>query len=791
MRTVQPGPVIGLVAQAALLAALAGTVGLGAPGWVVGLACAVAMDAALARGLSRAGAARLGPADRVTLTRASLVCGVAALTADSFGGPTPVTTLVALATVALVLDAVDGWVARRTGTVTPLGARFDMEVDAFLILVLSVYVAPSLGGWVLAIGAARYASGAAGWALPWLRRPVPPRHWRKVVAAVQGIVLTVAAAGVLPDAGAVVALAVALALLAESFGRDVWWLWRHRQVSPLPAVSGAALGTMGRRGGVRVVVDAALTVLACLLVWAALVAPNRIGGLTPTAFLRIPLEGLAIVVLALVLPRGLRRVTSVLLGLALALLTVVKVLDMGFFAVLDRPFDPVYDWYYLRPAVGVLGDSVGQGAARATVAAAGVLLVLLLVLMPLSVARLSGLVARHRTGATRGVTALGVVWVLAAAAGPQLAPGTHLVSTSAAGLAYDEVGLVRAGLADQQAFDSALASDRFRDTPGNRLLTGLRGKDVIIAFVESYGRVAVQDSSFSPRVDAVLDSGTRRLRAAGFSSRSAFLTSPTFGAASWLAHSTLQSGLWVDSQRRYDQLLTRDRLTLTGAFGRAGWRTVFDVPAIASPWPEGSSFYHYDKLYDAHNVGYRGPPFSYATMPDQYTLAEFRRRELAGHRRSPVMAEIDLVSSHHPWAPLPHLVSWKRVGDGSVFDGMPEQGESPDVVFRDPEQVRDAYGQSVEYSLGSLISFVRRYPDPDLVLVVLGDHQPHTYVTGEGASHDVPVSIIAHDPAVMRRIAGWGWQDGLRPGPSAPVWPMDAFRDRFLTAYGPARQQVD
>ncbi len=525
--------------------------------------------------------------------------------------------------------------------------------------------------------------------------------------------------------------------------------------------------------------------------WAALVAPNRISGLTPTAFLRIPLEGLVIVVLALVLPRGLRRVTSVLLGLVLALLTVVKVLDMGFFAVLDRPFDPVYDWYYLRPAVGVLGDSVGEGAAMAAVAAAGVLLVVVLVLMPLSVARLSGLVARHRTGAARGATALGVVWVLAAAAGPQLAPGTHLVSTSAAGLAYDEVALVRAGLADQQAFDSALAADRFRDTPGNRLLTGLRGKDVIIAFVESYGRVAVQDSSFSPRVDAVLDSGTRRLRAAGFSSRSAFLTSPTFGAASWLAHSTLQSGLWVDSQRRYDQLVTRDRLTLTGAFGRAGWRTVFDVPAITRPWPEGSSFYHYDKLYDAHNVGYRGPAFSYATMPDQYTLATFHRRELASHRRSPVMAEIDLESSHHPWAPLPHLVSWKRVGDGSVYDGMPEQGESPDVVFRDPDQVRAAYGQSVEYSLGSLISFVQRYPDPDLVLVVLGDHQPHTYVTGEGASHDVPISIIAHDPAVMRRIAGWGWQDGLRPGPSAPVWPMDAFRDRFLTAYGPARQQVD
>ena len=96
--------------------------------------------------------------------------------------------LVTLAVVALALDAVDGWVARRTGTASPLGARFDGEVDAFLILVLSVYVARSAGAWVLAIGAARYAFLAAGWLLPWMREPLPPRYWRKVVAATQGIV---------------------------------------------------------------------------------------------------------------------------------------------------------------------------------------------------------------------------------------------------------------------------------------------------------------------------------------------------------------------------------------------------------------------------------------------------------------------------------------------------------------------------------------------------------------------------------------------------------------------------
>ena len=115
---------------------------------------------------------------------------------------------------------------------------------------------------------------------------------------------------------------------------------------------------------------------------------------------------------------------------------------------------------------------------------------------------------------------------------------------------------------------------------------------------------------------------------------------------------------------------------------------------------------------------------------------------------------------------------------------MPAAGPSPAVVWRDPRSVRAAYQQSVDYSLQALISFVQQLHDDNLVLVLLGDHQPATIVSGTGASHDVPVSIVAHDPAVMDRIATWGWQRGLRPDASAPVWRMDEFRDRFLSTFG-------
>jgi Sulfatase len=280
----------------------------------------------------------------------------------------------------------------------------------------------------------------------------------------------------------------------------------------------------------------------------------------------------------------------------------------------------------------------------------------------------------------------------------------------------------------------------------------------------------------------VLAQGTRTLDAAGFHSRSGYLRSPTFGGISWLAHSTLQSGLWVDNQQRYDVLLTSRRQTLSRAFGRAGWRTVSDIPADTKDWPPGA-FYHYEKLYDSRNVGYQGPRFGYPTMPDQYTLDAFHRLELAPHPRRPVMAEIDLITSHTPWSRTPHLVPQQSVGDGSVFDGMPQQAPSKTQIWSSAHSVQAAYAGSIRYSLRSLVEFLKSYGDSNTVVVFMGDHQPATIVSGAGASHDVPVAVVAHDPAVLDRMASWRWRPGLDPGATAPVMRMDRFRDRFLETF--------
>src|SRR5215469_14954199 len=312
--TLRLATILGLLATTALLGVVSATAGLGVAGWIVGLATGSAATALLVTARMRSDEPAIHPADWVTLTRALLAAGVAGLVADSFSRPAPATALVTLSAVALALDAVDGQVARRTGTATPLGARFDGEVDAFLILLLSIVVSQAYGSWVLVIGAARYALLLAGWLIPWLAAPLPPRYWGKVVAAVTGIVLVVAASGQVNRLTGVIAVAAALLLLAESFGRDVIWLYR----------TGAGPRT-------RLALRLVITVLSVVLVWGVLIAPDRVLQFAPAAFVRVPVEGLVLVAVALVLPTRPRRIVAAVAGILFALLTLVKILNMAFY----------------------------------------------------------------------------------------------------------------------------------------------------------------------------------------------------------------------------------------------------------------------------------------------------------------------------------------------------------------------------------------------------------------------------------------------------------------------------
>jgi hypothetical protein len=161
-------------------------------------------------------------------------------------------------------------------------------------------------------------------------------------------------------------------------------------------------------------------------------------------------------------------------------------------------------------------------------------------------------------------------------------------------------------------------------------------------------------------------------------------------------------------------------------------------------------------------------------MPDQYALQALQKLELARRHRRPVFSEIFLTSSHEPWTRIPPLISWDRLGNGSIFKRLPVDR----IGLTDTQQ---GYAKSIRYTLRALYSFVEHYGNKNTVLIVLGDEQPSRVVEQPGG-HNVPITIIAHDP-VISRLTSWGWTSGMLPGSTAPVWPESAFRDRFFNAF--------
>jgi hypothetical protein len=551
---------------------------------------------------------------------------------------------------------------------------------------------------------------------------------------------------------------------------------------PGPESESESDGSTGKR-----VLATGATVLAAVLVLTALLLPNDLERLTYRAFLRLPVEPVFLAVLLLVLPPRARRRTALGLGALLGVITLLKFTDMGFYAALVRPFDLVFDWHLLGDGYSFLQDTVGSAGALVALVGIVVGAVALLVLMAFSVARLGDVLARHGTATAGTALVLGTAWTLLALTGVHygvLKEKVYVATRNNAVLIANRAEAVGNGWVDGKRFAKETRVDRFDGTPGSKLLPDLRGKNVIVAFVESYGRVALEDPAMAPSTGRVLKAQTEALDKAGYHARSGWLTSPVAGAGSWMGHSTLMSGLWVSNEQRYRSVVTSDRLTLTRAFRRTGdFRMVGIMPGVTAAWPE-SKWYGMDHVYDSYELGYEGPKFSWSPVPDQFSLKAFEKLEHGKKDHKPLMATVILATSHNPWAPLPVMLPWNKLGDGSVYQGIHDKGAQPTEVWKDPRRVRAQYRKAVEYSVRSLTDYVRKYGDDDTVLVFLGDHQPIPTVTKHSPNRDVPISIVAHDDKVLDKIDDWGWTDGLKPAHKAPVWRMDKFRDRFLTAYG-------
>lgn len=420
---------------------------------------------------------------------------------------------------------------------------------------------------------------------------------------------------------------------------------------------------------------------------------------------------------------------------------------------------------------GVLGTVVLAGGVVAVLSAGAVLGALLSTLAP-------------ERGDRRQLRAGVVVLLLALTSVPLrwVHPRGVALGLPATQLTREQVRHVSSMMQENERFaaEMAAAPTSYGSVPG--LLAGLEGRDVILAFLESYGMSAVEDDRYAPIIRPRLASMLGSFDSAGLHIVTGQLVAPSQGGMSWLGHGSMLSGLWLENQLRYDLLLASDRETLIDDFEAAGYHTTALMPAITMAWPEGDRF-GYGRIYAREDIEYAGPPLNWVTMPDQFTWS-FLEETIRSENGRPLLAEVGLISSHAPWTPiLPVLDDWDSIGNGEVFAPFADSGETPEELWLDPEGVRDHYALAVGYAIDVMASYAVRFVDDSTVLIALGDHQPAPLITGDEASRAVPVHVIARDPAVLAPFLRWGFVAGPEPPATDQVRRMDAFRDWFVRAY--------
>jgi hypothetical protein len=450
------------------------------------------------------------------------------------------------------------------------------------------------------------------------------------------------------------------------------------------------------------------------------------------------------------LPQPGRRTTLVLTTL-MFLLTIGRYADVTAPALYGRPVNLYWDARHL-PNVG---------AMLAQVAKPWMLVVFLAALIAF-VAVIGGALYWALSRVERSVRDARARRTIGALAAALVA--AFFVSYLLPPIGYWFSSPVLATYRDQVAFVLEAQSDAAQRTlPDVPLapsdLRRVEGADVLLMFLESYGAVTYD----LPAIATIVAAGRHELASAAEATHrdvsSAFVESPTFGGSSWLAHSTLLTGLDVREPAIYDLLLTQTRPTLPKLFASSGFRTLAVMPGLKNDWPEGA-FYGFDAILGERELDYRGPEFGWWRIPDQYSLAKLDSVALGARPRSPVFVFFPTINTHIPFRPTPpYQPDWMRVLGPHPFDDAAvaaSVAQSPDWT-----SLGVPYAESFVYTLRYLGGYLRARPEADVVLILLGDHQPAASVTGVGARWDVPVHVITSRGAVTRALRESGFIAGL------------------------------
>lgn len=448
-------------------------------------------------------------------------------------------------------------------------------------------------------------------------------------------------------------------------------------------------------------------------------------------------------------------------------------------ALFGREPDLYWDLGQVPALLGLFYDSAGIWRGVAATAAAGVALVLVFAVIVLALWAIEWVAAWHR-GIAVALIAL-VVLALGASIVPPggaAAPASSHLSRILAqqGRLFYRAWQVAHG--DLGTYAAALAAPQ-RQTAD---LVGLKHRDVLLIYFESYGTVALDNPAYRAAIAPALARFADKTAASGYTLLSNRILSPTFGGGSWLAHGTMASGSKLD-QFLSRLLLESKRRSLPRYMEAAGYRTVNVMPGIKKPWPEGS-FWGFDKHYYASDLDYRGPEFGWFGIPDQYTLKKFATRENTRGSRpdgKPLFAQIVLVSSHTPFYPVPpYRIAWEDAGD--YIGVTPQDWER---IYRQPDwnDLAPSYLESLTYDLDVLGDFLATRVAKGALVVILGDHQPPAFISGENQPWTVPIYVLSKDPDLVAPFRALGYQPGAIPEQKPPFRGMESFLGDFLDGF--------
>lgn len=324
------------------------------------------------------------------------------------------------------------------------------------------------------------------------------------------------------------------------------------------------------------------------------------------------------------------------------------------------------------------------------------------------------------------------------------------------------------------AVDEALAA------PAGTVLAGLRGADVYLFMLESYGAVVFDNPRAFKALRPSREQFAQAIASSGRHVVSAFVRAPTFGGGSDLSHMGLLSGIDLSDPNRHDLLLTTERPTLISLFRKQGYQTFGLYPAVRWEWPE-RAFYGFDHYLESRDLGYRGPPLGYWSLPDQFSMARFEElfpRLPDSPRR---FLFFPTITTHLPFSPVPPYQSdWSRITSAQPFDAAETaRALAQTVNWLD---MSGAYVNMVDYNYRWLAGLMQQPEARSTVFVMVGDHQPAANVTGEGASWDVPVHIIARDPELLARFVALGFSAGLQ-APRTSIGSMHELTGLMLRAF--------